>query len=99
MMGKSGSEQSTLLRSLNLLKLPTWGRLQPARHISSIARMSLPLLRLQPWWAWAGRDGGARAALLADPVVEIEQTTVAYLIYYEQLIVWPWPQSSLSLMV
>lgn len=58
-------------------------------------RMPVPLSMWQPWRAWFGASGGARAHFFANPVVEIEETRIAALICYEQLILWPVLQSTL----
>lgn len=59
------------------------------------ARMPVPVSMWQPWRAWFGDSGGARATFFADPVVEIAGRRVAPLICYEQLLVWPMLQSAL----
>lgn len=59
-------------------------------------RMPVPGSMWQPWRAWFGDAGGARAHLFANPAVEIGSTRVAPLICYEQLIVWPVLQSMLN---
>jgi len=58
-------------------------------------RMPVPVSMWQPWLAWTGQGGGARASFFANPVVEIGGIKVAPLICYEQLIVWPALQSML----
>ncbi|RUW81299.1 conjugal transfer protein TraB [Mesorhizobium sp. M2A.F.Ca.ET.067.02.1.1] len=58
-------------------------------------RLPVPVSMWQPWRAWFGRDGGARADLFANPVVDLSETRIAPLICYEQLIVWPALQSML----
>ncbi|TGQ04946.1 MULTISPECIES: conjugal transfer protein TraB [unclassified Mesorhizobium] len=58
-------------------------------------RLPVPVSMWQPWRAWFGRDGGARADLFANPVVDLSETRIAPLICYEQLIVWPVLQSML----
>jgi len=58
-------------------------------------RMPVPLSMWQPWRAWFGASGGARAHFFSNPVVEIEGTRIAALICYEQLILWPALQSML----
>ncbi|GLS35276.1 conjugal transfer protein TraB [Mesorhizobium tianshanense] len=58
-------------------------------------RMPVPVSMWQPWRRWTGRGGGARAHLLANPVVELAGTGIAPLICYEQLILWPALQSML----
>lgn len=52
-------------------------------------RMPVPVSMWQPWRAWTGQGGGARANLFANPVVEIDGQKVAALICYEQLLLWP----------
>lgn len=59
-------------------------------------RMPVPGSMWQPWRAWLGEAGGARADFFANPVVEIGSTKIAPLICYEQLIVWPVLQSMLE---
>lgn len=56
-------------------------------------RMPVPGAMWQPWRAWLGTSGGARAHPFANPVVTIANARVAPLICYEQLIVWPILQS------
>ena len=56
-------------------------------------RMPVPGAMWQPWLAWVGESGGARAHFFANPVVIIRGARVAPLICYEQLIVWPILQS------
>jgi hypothetical protein len=56
-------------------------------------RMPVPGSMWQPWRAWLGESGGARAHFFENPVVEIGGKRVAPLICYEQLIVWPILQS------
>ena len=58
-------------------------------------RMPVPVSMWQPWLAWTGQGGGARAHFFANPVIDIESVTVAPLICYEQLIIWPVLQSML----
>lgn len=58
-------------------------------------RMPVPVSMWQPWRAWRGEDGGARAHFFANPVVEVAGTKIATLICYEQLILWPPLQSML----
>ncbi|GLR87610.1 conjugal transfer protein TraB [Bradyrhizobium iriomotense] len=58
-------------------------------------RMPVPVSMWQPWLAWTGQGGGARATLFANPVVESAGRRVAPLICYEQLLVWPVLQSML----
>jgi Carbon-nitrogen hydrolase len=56
-------------------------------------RIPVPGSMWQPWRSWLGTSGGARAHFFANPVVNIGLTTVAPLICYEQLVVWPVLQS------
>lgn len=58
-------------------------------------RMPVPVSMWQPWRAWTGQGEGARAHLLANPVVELAGRRIAPLICYEQLILWPALQSML----
>ncbi|RUV47470.1 conjugal transfer protein TraB, partial [Mesorhizobium sp. M5C.F.Ca.IN.020.29.1.1] len=58
-------------------------------------RMPVPVSMWQPWRRWLGQDGGARAHLFANPVVEFAGRRIAPLICYEQLLVWPVLQSML----
>lgn len=58
-------------------------------------RMPVPVSMWQPWLAWTGQGGGARAHFFANPVVDLAGTRVAPLICYEQLILWPALQSLL----
>lgn len=58
-------------------------------------RMPVPVSMWQPWRAWIGENGGARAHFFANPVVEIDAIKIAPLICYEQLILWPILQSML----
>ncbi|RWH07485.1 MAG: conjugal transfer protein TraB, partial [Mesorhizobium sp.] len=58
-------------------------------------RMPVPVSMWQPWRGWLGQDGGARAHLFANPVVEFAGRRIAPLICYEQLVVWPVLQSML----
>ncbi len=59
------------------------------------SRMPVPISMWQPWRAWLGESGGARATFFADPVVTIAGRRVAPLICYEQLLIWPILQSTL----
>ncbi|MUO42986.1 conjugal transfer protein TraB [Agrobacterium vitis] len=59
-------------------------------------RMPVPVSMWQPWRAWTGQGGGARAHLFANPVVDLAGTRIAPLICYEQLILWPILQSMLN---
>jgi hypothetical protein len=56
-------------------------------------RMPVPGSMWQPWRAWFGESGGARAHFFDNPILDIGGTRVAPLICYEQLIVWPILQS------
>lgn len=56
-------------------------------------RMPVPVSMWRPWARWAGQQGGARADMFGNPVVEIAGSRIAPLICYEQLIVWPLLQS------
>ncbi len=58
-------------------------------------RMPVPVSMWQPWLAWTGQGGGARAHFFANPVVELGGRRIAPLICYEQLILWPVLQSML----
>ncbi|MCQ4632724.1 conjugal transfer protein TraB [Shinella sp. CPCC 100929] len=58
-------------------------------------RMPVPGSMWQPWRAWFGQSGGARADFFADPVIELNGKIIAPLICYEQLLVWPVLQSML----
>ncbi|WP_375049756.1 conjugal transfer protein TraB [Bradyrhizobium sp. 8-10B] len=58
-------------------------------------RMPVPVSMWQPWLAWTGQGGGARATFFANPVVESARHRVAPLICYEQLLVWPALESML----
>ena len=59
------------------------------------ARMPVPVAMWQPWRAWLGTSGGARATFFSDPVIEVAGRRIAPLICYEQLLVWPILQSAL----
>ncbi|MGV1793638.1 conjugal transfer protein TraB [Rhizobium sp. A37_96] len=52
-------------------------------------RMPVPGSMWQPWRAWTGQVGGARAHLFENPVVDLAGTRIAPLICYEQLLIWP----------
>ena len=52
-------------------------------------RMPVPVSMWQPWRAWTGQGGGARANLFGNPVVRSDGQTFAALICYEQLLLWP----------
>ena len=58
-------------------------------------RMPVPVSMWQPWRAWTGQGGGARANLFANPVVQSDGQKLAALICYEQLLLWPVLQSML----
>ncbi|AUX79337.1 conjugal transfer protein TraB 2 (plasmid) [Sinorhizobium fredii] len=58
-------------------------------------RMPVPVSMWQPWKTWTG-EGGAKAHIFGNSVVEIGGIRIAPLICYEQLIVWPFLQSMLS---
>ncbi|EKF61618.1 conjugal transfer protein TraB [Agrobacterium albertimagni AOL15] len=58
-------------------------------------RMPVPGSMWQPWLKALGDRGGARAHFFANPVVDVDQTRIAPLMCYEQLIVWPVIQSML----
>lgn len=57
-------------------------------------RMPVPVSMWQPWRAWFGKIGGARAHIFANPAVDLGGERIAPLICYEQLIVWPVLQSA-----
>jgi hypothetical protein len=59
-------------------------------------RMPVPVSMWQPWLAWSGGGGGARAGFFTNPVVELGGQRIAPLICYEQLVVWPVLQSLLQ---
>ncbi len=59
-------------------------------------RMPVPGSMWQPWRAWMGDQGGARAHFFANPVVDVGNQSVAPLICYEQLLVWPVLQSAFN---
>nr|WP_236776779.1 conjugal transfer protein TraB [Agrobacterium tumefaciens] len=52
-------------------------------------RMPVPVSMWQPWRAWTGQGGGARANLFGNPVVQSDGQKLAPLICYEQLLLWP----------
>ena len=56
-------------------------------------RMPVPVSMWQPWRAWTGEPGGARADLFGEPVAMVGGRRVAPLVCYEQLLVWPILQS------
>ncbi len=58
-------------------------------------RMPVPVSMWQPWLQWAHQSGGASATFFGDPVVEVDAASLAPLICYEQLILWPILQSML----
>lgn len=58
-------------------------------------RMPVPISMWRPWPGWTAFGGGARADFFANPVVMLGGRSVAPLICYEQLIVWPVLQSML----
>lgn len=60
-----------------------------------LERMPVPVSMWQPWLAWTGQSGGARAHLFTNPVVDLARMRIAPLICYEQLIAWPALQSML----
>ncbi|WP_296082227.1 conjugal transfer protein TraB [uncultured Agrobacterium sp.] len=57
-------------------------------------RMPVPGSMWQPWRAWIADNGGARAHFFANPIVDVGSKSVAPLICYEQLLVWPILQSA-----
>ncbi|MEA3537139.1 conjugal transfer protein TraB [Rhizobium sp. CC-YZS058] len=57
-------------------------------------RMPVPGSMWQPWSAWIGDQGSARAHFFANPVVDVGNQSVAPLICYELLLVWPILQSA-----
>lgn len=58
-------------------------------------RMPVPVSMWQPWNVGLEGSGGAQAHFFANPVVSVGKETVAPLICYEQLILWPILQSML----
>lgn len=58
-------------------------------------RMPVPGSMWQPWRAWVGDQGGARAHFFANPVVHVRDLSLMPLICYEQLLIWPVLQSAL----
>ncbi|SES45809.1 Carbon-nitrogen hydrolase [Rhizobium sp. NFR03] len=58
-------------------------------------RMPIPVSMWQPWRAWTGQGGGARANLFGNPVVQSDGQKLGVLICYEQLLLWPVLQSML----
>ncbi|MGE8106838.1 conjugal transfer protein TraB [Allorhizobium sp. NPDC080224] len=59
-------------------------------------RMPVPVSMWQPWLAWTGQSGGARAHFFENPAAELDGIRIAPLICYEQLILWPVVQSMLQ---
>lgn len=59
-------------------------------------RMPVPGSMWQPWRTWLGDRGGARAHFFANSVVNVGDRSVAPLICYEQLLVWPVLQSAFN---
>ncbi|MCV3739376.1 conjugal transfer protein TraB [Rhizobium sp. TRM96647] len=57
-------------------------------------RIPVPGSMWQPWRAWIGDQGGARAHFFANAVVDVGDVKIAPLICYEQLLVWPVLQSA-----
>lgn len=57
-------------------------------------RMPVPGSMWQPWRGWIGDSGGARAHFFANPVVDVGNQSVAPLVCYELLVVWPILQSA-----
>nr|WP_267213733.1 conjugal transfer protein TraB [Chelatococcus asaccharovorans] len=58
-------------------------------------RMPVPVSMWQPWRGAMGKNGGARANLFANPIIQLAGRRIAPLICYEQLVVWPVLQSML----
>jgi hypothetical protein len=58
-------------------------------------RMPVPGSMWQPWLSLVGRSGGARGHFFANPVASVGNRSIAPLICYELLIVWPILQSML----
>ncbi len=56
-------------------------------------RMPVPVSMWQPWRAWIGEPGGARADLFGESIAMVGGRRIAPLICYEQLLVWPILQS------
>lgn len=56
-------------------------------------RMPVPVSMWQPWRAWNGEPGGARADPFGEPIAMIGGRRAAPLVCYEQLLVWPVLQS------
>ena len=59
-------------------------------------RMPVPVSMWQPWRNLVGQTSGAHAWLYSNPSVEMHGASVAPVICYEQLLVWPILQSMLS---
>lgn len=59
-------------------------------------RMPVPVSMWRPWRNLVGQGSGAHAWFFSHPVVEIHGASIAPLICYEQLLVWPILQSMLS---
>lgn len=58
-------------------------------------RMPVPGSMWQPWRAWTGGDGGAKAHFFGDSAAFVGNTRIAPLICYELLVAWPVLQSML----
>lgn len=58
-------------------------------------RMPVPGSMWQPWQAWTGGDGGAKAHFFGDSAAFVGNTHIAPLICYELLVAWPVLQSML----
>lgn len=54
-----------------------------------LQRMPVPISMWRPWHAWTGQSGGTPARFFDNPVVKFDGITVAPLICYEQLLLWP----------
>lgn len=52
-------------------------------------RMPVPISMWRPWHTWTGHTGGTPARFFENPVVEFGGISVAPLICYEQLLLWP----------
>ncbi len=59
-------------------------------------RMPVPISMWQPWLSLVWEPAGARADFFVNPIVSVRGTQVVTLICYEQLLVWPFLQSSLG---
>lgn len=57
-------------------------------------RMPVPVSMWQPWRAWFGKSGGARAHFFGNSAFDLGGERIAPLICYEQLIVWTVLQSA-----